>query len=111
MPRETIFTMDTSSIKYGPGATRELGHDLRPQPRPVGMEQPKDRDGDELLASLVGRGGDCGRRPGQAPLLRDGEARPVGGDLTERDGFRPSVAAAGEHGGFIRGLPQQEHVR
>ena len=29
MPRETIFTMDTSSIKYGPGATRELGHDLR----------------------------------------------------------------------------------
>lgn len=29
MPFETIFTMDTSSIKYGPGSTREVGHDLR----------------------------------------------------------------------------------
>lgn len=27
--RETIFTMDTSSIKYGPGATREVGFELR----------------------------------------------------------------------------------
>ncbi len=25
---ETAFTMDTSSIKYGPGATREVGHDM-----------------------------------------------------------------------------------
>ena len=25
---ETAFTMDTSSIKYGPGATREIGHDV-----------------------------------------------------------------------------------
>lgn len=25
---ETAFTMDTSSIKYGPGVTREIGHDL-----------------------------------------------------------------------------------
>ncbi len=29
MPRETIFTMDASSIKYGPGATREIGHDMK----------------------------------------------------------------------------------
>jgi hydroxyacid-oxoacid transhydrogenase len=28
MPRETAFTMDTSSIKYGPGVTREVGHDM-----------------------------------------------------------------------------------
>ena len=28
MTFETIFTMDSSSIKYGPGATRELGHDI-----------------------------------------------------------------------------------
>ena len=28
MPNECIFTMDTSSIKFGPGATRELGEDL-----------------------------------------------------------------------------------
>ena len=27
--RETRFTMDTSSIKFGPGATREVGDDLR----------------------------------------------------------------------------------
>src|SRR5436190_383251 len=29
VPSETIFTMDTSSIKYGPGATRELGYEMR----------------------------------------------------------------------------------
>ncbi|GIK38427.1 MAG: alcohol dehydrogenase [Chloroflexota bacterium] len=29
MTFETIFTMDTSSIKFGPGATREVGHDLK----------------------------------------------------------------------------------
>ena len=28
MTFETIFTMDSSSIKYGPGATRELGDDM-----------------------------------------------------------------------------------
>jgi hydroxyacid-oxoacid transhydrogenase len=28
MRSETAFTMDTSSIKYGPGATREIGDDL-----------------------------------------------------------------------------------
>jgi len=26
---ETAFTMDTSSIKYGPGITREVGHDMK----------------------------------------------------------------------------------
>ncbi len=29
MPFETAFTMDTSSIKYGPGVTREVGADVR----------------------------------------------------------------------------------
>src|SRR5690242_7088905 len=28
-PRETRFTIDASSIKFGPGATREIGEDLR----------------------------------------------------------------------------------
>ena len=28
MPSESAFTMDTSSIKYGPGATREIGYDV-----------------------------------------------------------------------------------
>ncbi|MBX3011373.1 MAG: iron-containing alcohol dehydrogenase [Caldilineaceae bacterium] len=28
MPFETAFTMDTSSIKYGPGVTREIGYDM-----------------------------------------------------------------------------------
>ncbi len=28
MTFETAFTMDTSSIKYGPGVTREVGHDM-----------------------------------------------------------------------------------
>jgi len=26
---ETVFTMDTSSIKYGPGVTREVGYDMK----------------------------------------------------------------------------------
>src|SRR5262245_13923330 len=29
MTLESAFTMDTSSIKYGPGVTREVGEDLR----------------------------------------------------------------------------------
>lgn len=29
MSNETAFTMDTSSIKYGPGVTRELGFDMK----------------------------------------------------------------------------------
>ena len=29
MKLETAFTMDTSSIKYGPGVTREVGYDMR----------------------------------------------------------------------------------
>ncbi len=29
MGSETVFTLDTSSIKFGPGATREVGHDLQ----------------------------------------------------------------------------------
>jgi hydroxyacid-oxoacid transhydrogenase len=29
MSSETVFTMDTSSIKYGPGVTREVGYDMR----------------------------------------------------------------------------------
>src|SRR5512139_3971760 len=29
MPLETAFTMDTSSIKFGSGVTREVGHDMQ----------------------------------------------------------------------------------
>ena len=29
MGLETAFTLDTSSIKYGPGVTREVGHDMK----------------------------------------------------------------------------------
>ena len=29
MPNESAFTLDTSSIKYGPGVTREVGYDMR----------------------------------------------------------------------------------
>jgi hydroxyacid-oxoacid transhydrogenase len=31
MPLETAFSMDTSSIKYGPGVTREVGWDMEEQ--------------------------------------------------------------------------------
>jgi len=31
MTFETVFTMDTSSIKYGPGVTRESGFDMEGQ--------------------------------------------------------------------------------
>ncbi|KKL75855.1 hypothetical protein LCGC14_2050710, partial [marine sediment metagenome] len=29
MEYETAFTMDTSSIKYGPGVTKEVGYDMK----------------------------------------------------------------------------------
>ncbi|HMP41093.1 MAG TPA: hypothetical protein PKA05_11980 [Roseiflexaceae bacterium] len=29
MPHETAFTMDTSSIKFGAGVTREVGFDMQ----------------------------------------------------------------------------------
>ena len=29
MRHETAFTMDTSSIKFGPGVTREIGEDMK----------------------------------------------------------------------------------
>ena len=29
MTNETAFSMDTSSIKYGPGVTREVGYEMR----------------------------------------------------------------------------------
>jgi hydroxyacid-oxoacid transhydrogenase len=29
MPTESVFTLDTSSIKYGPGVTREVGYEMR----------------------------------------------------------------------------------
>jgi len=29
MTFENAFTMNTSSIKYGPGVTREVGHDMK----------------------------------------------------------------------------------
>ncbi len=31
MQLETAFSMDTSSIKYGPGVTREVGWDMEEQ--------------------------------------------------------------------------------
>ena len=31
MKLETAFTMDTSSIKYGKGVTREIGYDMEEQ--------------------------------------------------------------------------------
>ena len=31
MAFETAFSMDTSSIKYGPGVTREVGWDMEEQ--------------------------------------------------------------------------------
>ena len=29
MDRETAFSIDTSSIKFGPGVTSEVGHEMR----------------------------------------------------------------------------------
>ena len=29
MANETAFSMETSSIKYGPGVTREVGYEMR----------------------------------------------------------------------------------
>ena len=45
MKRETAFSMDTSSIKYGPGVTREVGWDMVEQGAKRVMVPPRIADG------------------------------------------------------------------
>ena len=54
MSYETLFTMDTSSIKSGPGATREVGFDLRSlgAKRTMLVVDPKLRDSETLATAL-----------------------------------------------------------
>ncbi|MGQ9682551.1 MAG: hydroxyacid-oxoacid transhydrogenase [Anaerolineae bacterium] len=64
MPTETAFTLDTSSVKYGPGATREIGHDMRQlgAKRVMVVTDPRLRDSEPVqlaLASLRAEGLDA----------------------------------------------------
>ena len=54
-PRETRFTMDTSSIKFGPGATREVGADMvRLGARRVMVVTDPGLAGGEAVATVTG---------------------------------------------------------
>ena len=64
MKLETAFTMDTSSIKYGPGVTREIGYDMEEQccRRVMVVTDPNLRDSHPVavtLDALRGRGIDA----------------------------------------------------
>ena len=64
MPNETAFTMDTSSIKYGPGVTREVGYDMAKlgAKRVMVVTDPRLATGESVatvLAALAGAGIDA----------------------------------------------------
>jgi hydroxyacid-oxoacid transhydrogenase len=54
MPQETAFSMDTSSIKYGPGVTREVGWDMEEQgaKRVMVVTDPNLADEDPVAVTL-----------------------------------------------------------
>jgi len=54
MQKETAFTMDTSSIKYGPGVTREVGFDIKSfgAARVMVLTDPLMRDSQAVVAAM-----------------------------------------------------------
>jgi hydroxyacid-oxoacid transhydrogenase len=55
VPLESSFTMDTSSIKYGPGVTREVGFDIAALGcrRVMVVTDPKLRDSDPVMITMA----------------------------------------------------------
>lgn len=55
MSFETVFTMDTSSIKYGPGVTREVGYDMKQlgAHRVMVVTDPNLADGEPVSVALT----------------------------------------------------------
>ncbi|MFW9889003.1 MAG: hydroxyacid-oxoacid transhydrogenase [Candidatus Thorarchaeota archaeon] len=95
MTFETAFTMDSSSIKYGPGATKEVGYDMRKlgASRVLVVTDPNIAEGEPVEVTL-----DSLRNEGLETVLFD-EVRvePTDGSLKEAIKF----AAKGAFDGFV----------
>ncbi|MGQ0571057.1 MAG: hydroxyacid-oxoacid transhydrogenase [Armatimonadota bacterium] len=95
MTLETVLTMDTSSIKFGPGATREVGHDLKAlgAGRVMVLTDPSlagSRPVDVTLDSLRGQGI-------EAVLYEHVRVEPT--DLSFKDAIQ--FASAGQFDGYV----------
>ena len=95
MKLETAFTMDTSSIKYGQGVTREIGYDMEEQGcrRVVVVTDPNLSKSDPVavtLEALRGRGID-------AVLFDQARVEPTDGSFQEAIAF----AVQGDFDGYV----------
>lgn len=95
MPFETVFTMDTSSIKVGPGATREVGADMARfgARRVMVLTDANLRDSQPLLTTLAAL-----RAAGIDAVLYDG-VRVEPTDVSFKDAIR--FATDGGFDGFV----------
>ena len=92
---ETAFSMDTSSIKYGPGVTREVGHDMRQMGgRRVMVVTDPGLSGSEPIAVTL----DALRDAGVDAILFD-QARVEPTDASLKDAVR--FAADGRFDGYV----------
>jgi hydroxyacid-oxoacid transhydrogenase len=92
---ETVFTMDTSGIKYGPGVTREVGHDMKQlgAHRVMVVTDPNLARGQAVAVALQAL-----RSQHMDVVLYDGvEIEPT--DVSFRDAIR--VAEDGDFDGYV----------
>jgi hydroxyacid-oxoacid transhydrogenase len=95
MTHETAFTMDTSSIKYGPGVTREIGADVRAwgARRVMVVTDPGLRHGESVRVGL-----DALRAEGIDAVVFDGvRVEPTDASFAEAIAF----AADGRFDGYV----------
>jgi len=95
MARETAFTMDTSSIKYGPGVTSEVGHDMNQlgAQRVMVLTDPNLADSEPVSVTFQAL-----RSEGIDAVLYDRvRVEPTDASLKEAIRF----AADGEFGGYV----------
>lgn len=87
MTFETAFSIDTSSIKFGPGVTREVGHDMRQMGgrRVMVVTDPHLSDSDPVAATL-----EALRRAGLEAVLFD-QARVEPTDSSLKEAIRFAV--------------------
>lgn len=95
MTYETAFTMDTSSIKYGIGATREVGHDMRRMGgrRVMVVTDPSLADSEPVAVTL-----EALRSAGVDPVLFD-QARVEPTDASLKEGV--AFAVNGRFDGYV----------
>jgi len=95
MKLETAFTMDTSSIKYGQGVTREIGYDMEEQGcrRVVVVTDPNRSKSDPVAVTLEAlRGRDI-----DAVLFDQARVEPTDGSFQEAIAF----AVQGDFDGYV----------